>query len=100
MYSKEEAAKLRQEFWISFGKSFPHKWILYKTKVKSIQFRFYFDAKKAMVCGGGILPAVQGAVADVVGYVESYWVIVLALAFLLFYALVGSKNVNTDIKVD
>lgn len=54
----------------------------------------------AMVCGGGILPAIQGAVADVVGYVESYWVIVLALAFLLFYALVGSKNVNTDIKVD
>ena len=54
----------------------------------------------AMVCGGGILPAIQGAVADVVGYIESYWVIVLALAFLLFYALVGSKNVNTDIKVD
>ena len=54
----------------------------------------------AMVCGGGILPAIQGAVADVVSYVESYWVIVLALAFLLFYALVGSKNVNTDIKVD
>ena len=54
----------------------------------------------AMVCGGGILPAIQGAVADVVGYVESYWVIVLALAFLVFYALVGSKNVNTDIKVD
>ena len=54
----------------------------------------------AMVCGGGILPAIQGAVADVVGYVESYWVIVLALAFLLFYALVGSKNVNTGIKVD
>ena len=54
----------------------------------------------AMVCGGGILPAIQGAVADVVGYVESYWVIVLALAFLLFYALVGSENVNTDIKVD
>ena len=54
----------------------------------------------AMVCGGGVLPAVQGAVADVVGYIESYWVIVLALAYLLFYALVGSKNVNADIKVD
>ena len=54
----------------------------------------------AMVCGGGILPAIQGAVADVVGYMQSYWVIVIALAFLLFYALVGSKNVNTDIKVD
>lgn len=54
----------------------------------------------AMVCGGGILPAIQGAVADVLGYMQSYWVIVLALAFLLFYALVGSKNVNTNIKVD
>ena len=54
----------------------------------------------AMVCGGGILPAIQGAVADVVGYMQSYWVIVIALAYLLFYALVGSKNVNTDIKVD
>ena len=50
MYSKEEAAKLRQDFWVSFGKSFPHKWILYRTKVKPIQFKFYFDNKKAMVC--------------------------------------------------
>ena len=53
-----------------------------------------------MVCGGGILPALQGWVADIVGYIQSYWVIVIALAYLLFYALVGSKNVNTDIKVD
>lgn len=53
-----------------------------------------------MVCGGGILPAIQGAVADVLGYMQSYWVIVIALVYLLFYALVGSKNVNTDIKVD
>lgn len=50
MYSKEEAAKLRQEFWVSFGKSFPHKWRLYRTGVKHIQFKFYFDNKKAMVC--------------------------------------------------
>ncbi|EEK15706.1 hypothetical protein CAPGI0001_1849 [Capnocytophaga gingivalis ATCC 33624] len=50
MYSKEEAAKLRQEFWISFGKSFPYKWTLYKTGVKNLSFRFYFDTKKAMVC--------------------------------------------------
>ena len=50
MYSKEEAAKLRQDFWVSFGKSFPNKWILYRTKVKPIQFKFYFDNKKAMVC--------------------------------------------------
>ena len=52
-----------------------------------------------MVCGGGILPAIQGWAADAVGYIQSYWVIVLAIAYLLFYALVGSKNVNTDIEV-
>jgi len=52
-----------------------------------------------MVCGGGILPATQGWAADAVGYIQSYWVIVLAIAYLLFYALVGSKNVNTDIDV-
>lgn len=52
-----------------------------------------------MVCGGGILPAIQGWAADAVGYIQSYWVIVLAIAYLLFYALVGSKNVNTDIDV-
>ena len=52
-----------------------------------------------MVCGGGILPAIQGWAADAVVYIQSYWVIVLAIAYLLFYALVGSKNVNTDIDV-
>ena len=53
-----------------------------------------------MVCGGGIIPAVQGWAADLFGYVESYWVIVICLGYLLFYALAGSKNVNPDIKVD
>ncbi len=52
-----------------------------------------------MVCGGGILPALQGWVADFAGYMPSYWVIVAGLAYLLFYALVGSKNVNKDIPV-
>ena len=57
----------------------------------------------ALVCGGGILPLLQNAIVDGlggVGYLQSYWVIVIGLAFLLFYALVGSKNVNKDIKVD
>lgn len=53
-----------------------------------------------MVCGGGILPLLQGVLADSVGYLNSYWIIVAALAFLLFYALVGSKNVNKDIPVE
>ncbi|MCG8523435.1 MAG: hypothetical protein MI744_14635, partial [Pseudomonadales bacterium] len=44
-----------------------------------------------MVCGGGIIPAIQGAVADAVGYVPSYWVMFACLAYLLYYALIGSK---------
>jgi len=50
MFSKEEAAKLRKEFWTSFGKSFPRKWLLYNTKIKGVAFKFVADRKKAMVC--------------------------------------------------
>ena len=53
-----------------------------------------------MVVGGGVITAFQGWVADITGYMASYWVIIAALAYLLFYALVGSKNVNTDISVE
>lgn len=50
MFSKEESARLRQEFWTSFGKSFPRKWLLYNTKIKGLSFKFVGDRKKAMVC--------------------------------------------------
>ena len=54
-----------------------------------------------MVCGGGILPLIQNGVVDATGnYLQSYWVVVIALVYLLYYALVGSKNVNTDIPVE
>ena len=53
-----------------------------------------------MVCGGGILPAIQGFVADATTYMTSYWVVVAGLAYLMFYALVGSKNVNKDIPTE
>ena len=53
-----------------------------------------------LVCGGGILPVIQGVVADMAGFMASYWVIIAALAYLLFYGLIGCKNVNKDIKVD
>ena len=53
-----------------------------------------------LVMGGGILPAIQGWVADIAGYLPSYWVVFAALAYLFFYATVGSKNVNKDIPVD
>lgn len=54
-----------------------------------------------MVVGGGVLPLIQGVVADVtLSYMASYWVIIAALAYLLWYALAGCKNVNTDIPVE
>ncbi len=53
-----------------------------------------------MVCGGGILPAIQGVVADMAGYTASYWVPLIGLLYLIYFALVGSKNVNKDIVID
>lgn len=53
-----------------------------------------------LVCGGGILPWIQGLIVDIAGYQFSYIVILLALAYLLYYALIGSKNVNKDIPVE
>ena len=50
MFSKEASRQLKQEFWTSFGKSFPRKWILYNTKIKGLAFKFYFDTKKAFIC--------------------------------------------------
>ncbi len=54
----------------------------------------------ALVCGGGIIPFFQNFIADKVGSLQSYWVLIVCLAYLLFYGLVGSKNVNKDIPVD
>ena len=53
-----------------------------------------------MVVGGGILPLVQSFVADHTTYMVSYLVPLCGVAYMLFYALVGSKNVNKDIKID
>ena len=44
-----------------------------------------------MVCGGGLLPLLQGFVADKAGYIVSYWVIIAALAYTLWFALAGSR---------
>lgn len=53
-----------------------------------------------MVVGGGILPALQGWIADMSGFVTSYWLIVAGIAYMLFYAIIGSKNVNKNIVVE
>lgn len=44
-----------------------------------------------MVCGGGILPVLQGVVADAAGYLQSYWVLIIALVYILWFAFFGSK---------
>lgn len=53
-----------------------------------------------MVVGGGIMPLLQNWIAGIAGYMTSYWLVVAMLAWILFYGLIGSKNVNTDIPVD
>ena len=53
-----------------------------------------------MVVGGGVMPFIQNWIADTAGYMQSYWLVVAMLGYLLFYAIVGCKNVNTDIPVD
>ena len=53
-----------------------------------------------MVVGGGVMPLIQNWLAGVVGYMGSYWLVAAMLAYILFYALVGSKNVNSDIPVE
>jgi hypothetical protein len=58
MYSKQEAAKLKEEFWTAFGQYMAPvtsaegekiNWINYKTGEKNIQFRMQADNKKASI---------------------------------------------------
>jgi hypothetical protein len=58
MYSKQEASKLRQQFWTTFGQYMSPvlsaegekvNWINYKTGEKNISFRMHADNKKASI---------------------------------------------------
>jgi FHS family L-fucose permease-like MFS transporter len=54
-----------------------------------------------MVFGCAVMVAIQGWVVDLTGnYLISYVVPLACAAYILFYALIGSKNVNTDIPVN
>lgn len=53
-----------------------------------------------MVVGGGIMPFIQDWIGRNFGYVNSYWLVLAMLIYILYYSLIGSKNVNTDIPVD
>ena len=49
MFSKEEALQIKKDFWISFANEYPKKWLLHKTKIKDVSFKFYADNKIAQV---------------------------------------------------
>ena len=54
-----------------------------------------------MVCGFAITVGIQGWVADLTGsYLISYFVPLACALYILYYALWGSKNVNTDIPTE
>lgn len=53
-----------------------------------------------MVVGGGLIPLFQNFIADQAGYLTSYLVPLLGVAYMCFYAVIGSKNVNKNIPVD
>ncbi|MBR1594457.1 MAG: MFS transporter [Alloprevotella sp.] len=44
-----------------------------------------------MVFGCAVMMAIQGWVADLTNYITSFWVVVFCAAYILFYALVGSR---------
>ena len=44
-----------------------------------------------MVFGCAVMMFIQAKVADMFGYIPSFWVVVFCAAYLLFYALVGSR---------
>ncbi|MCQ2149197.1 MAG: MFS transporter [Bacteroidales bacterium] len=53
-----------------------------------------------LVVGGGIMPFIQNIIAKNVGYMTSYWLVIAMLAYLLFYAVAGCRNVNKNIPVE
>lgn len=44
-----------------------------------------------MVFGCAVMMAIQGWVADLTDYITSFWVVVFCAAYILFYALIGSR---------
>lgn len=44
-----------------------------------------------MVFGCAVMLAIQAGVADMTDYMTSYWVVLFCAAYILFYALIGSK---------
>ena len=73
---------------------------------ETVNFSFGSDSFESpgifmmMVVGGGVMPLIQDFIAKYEGYMASYWLVVAMLCYILYYALKGCKNVNTDIPVE
>jgi FHS family L-fucose permease-like MFS transporter len=52
-----------------------------------------------MVVGGGIMPLIQHQIALKVDSMTSYWLVIAMLAYILYFSLIGCKNVNKNIPV-
>lgn len=52
-----------------------------------------------MILGGGIIPPLQGKLADIIGIHESYWIPVMCFAYLIFFALIV-KNILAKQGID
>lgn len=53
-----------------------------------------------MVVGGGIMNLIQNWMAQHWGYMNSYWLVILMVGYILFFSLWGSRNVNKDIPTE
>ncbi len=58
-----------------------------------------------MILGGGIIPPIQGKLADVVGIHQSYWIAVVCFAYLAFFAFAAKgilkrQGIDYDAQVD
>ena len=53
-----------------------------------------------LVVGGGIMPFIQNFIAKTAGYMNSYYLVIAMLLYLLYYSVKGCVNVNKDIPVD
>ena len=50
-----------------------------------------------MVFGCAVMMFVQATVADLTDYITSFWVVVFCAAYILFYALVGSRVTKREV---
>ncbi|MDO6759263.1 DUF4268 domain-containing protein [Tamlana sp. 2_MG-2023] len=91
MFSKEESRRLKEEFWTSFGKSFPRKWTLYHTKLKGFSFKFHFDNKSALVALD---------VEDDLEHRIKYWEKLLALKSILLDDFLPEAIYNEEYILD